>query len=231
MNDFMITNAVSMDDIVAWSVALLFLVIAIMLQWQPLQNYFRERSILKVIERSGREVLHDVMLPDGLGGYTYIEHLVLTSEVILILYLKRYRGIIFAGDNIDEWTQVINNHSYRFPNPLRQIELDVMSVNSLVKDARVEGKVVFTKGSEFPKGKPDNVMLFSELEQNLKDFSAGEVNPLVRTSWKRLAEQVEPCSKDFIKGMKEQSSNTGQVVLAVVFMLISVGWLCWYYMS
>jgi hypothetical protein len=231
MNETMMLGAISTDDIIAWSVALLFVAIAIMLQWRPMQNYFRERNILKVINRSGREVMHDMMLPDGLGGHAYIEHLVLTSEVILILYLKRYPGIIFAGDNIDEWTQVINNHSYRFPNPLRQIEMDVMSVKSLVKEARVEGRVVFTRGSEFPKGKPANVMLISELEQSLRSFSAGEVNPTVRTAWKRLAEQVEPCSKEFIHGMKEQASSAGQGLLAVVFLLISAGWLYWYYVS
>ena len=173
--------------------------------------------------------MHDIMLPDSLGGFTYIEHLVLTADAIVVLYLKRYPGVIFAGEQIDEWTQVLNNHSYRFPNPLRQLDMDVMAIRNLITSGEVRGLVVFTQGSEFPKGKPGNVILFSELETSQKDYKAEELSSGLHTEWKKLQGQTEPCSKEFIASMHEDDSQQSHGVLASIFVLAAIVWTAWHF--
>ncbi|MGD8484798.1 MAG: nuclease-related domain-containing protein [Thioalkalispiraceae bacterium] len=229
MNTSFNFSQLSFDNIMVGVIAALLIVVALMLQWPVIKNKLRERKLMRVIRKFGRETLHDVMLPDGLDDFTYIEHLVLTANAIVVLYLKRYRGVIFAGERIDEWTQVLNNHSYRFPNPLQKVEMDIMAIRNLVPATEVQGLIVFTQGSEFPKGKPDNVMLFSELEAQLKDFKAGELPPALHTAWKKLAEQAQPCSKEFISRMREDDSQQGHGVLASMFILAALIWLGWHF--
>ena len=214
--------------IVIWGIPSLLVILALFIQWPVLKYRYNEYCLQRAIKKSAKETIHDVMIPDSLGDSTYIEHLLLTGEAIRVLYLKRYHGVIFAGEHIDEWTQVINNHSYRFPNPLQKLEMDIMAIKSLVKDVNVEGKVVFTKGSEFPKGKPDSVQLISELVKSGKEYSAGEVPPALQTAWKRLQESTEPCSKEFIQNMRDTDSVSGHAWLAGILILISVAWLIWY---
>ena len=220
---------ITFDTIIIWGIAVLLIIIAVMLQWPVIRKKLNEHQLIRVINRFGRETMRDVLLPDSMGGFTYIEHLVLTTEAIVVLYLKRYPGVIFAGENIDEWTQVLNNNSYRFPNPLRQLDMDVMAINNLVENGEVKGLVVFTRGSEFPKGKPDNVIQFSELEASQKDYKADELPPLLHTAWKKLQEQTEPCSKEFIASMREDNSQQGHGVLAGIFIIAAIVWTAWHY--
>lgn len=229
MNNQMTFSEINLDALMVWGVAILLVIIALMMQWPVIKEKLHERKLMRVIKKFGRETMHDVMLPDGLGGFTYIEHLVLSANAIVVLYLKRYRGVIFAGEHIDEWTQVLNSNSYRFPNPLRQLEMDVMAINNLISNAEVTGLVVFTHGSEFPKGKPGNVMLFSDLEASLKGFKAGELPPFLHTAWKKLQEQVEPCSKEFIASMREDHSQQGHGILASTFLAAAIAWLAWHF--
>ena len=229
MNSQFTFTEITVDTLMIWGVAILLIIIAIMLQWPVIKKKLYERKLIRVVNRFGRETMHDVMLPDGLGGFTYIEHLALTANAIVVLYLKRYRGVIFSGEHIDEWTQVLNNNSYRFPNPLRQLEMDVMAINNLVSNADVQGLVVFTRGSEFPKGKPENVMLFSELEANIKAYKAGELPPFLQTAWKKLQEQIEPCSKEFIASMREDNAQQGHGILAGIFVIAAIVWTGWHF--
>lgn len=229
MNSQLTFTEITFDTVMIWGIAVLLVVIAVMLQWPVIRKILSEQKLIRVINRFGRESMHDIMLPDSLEGSTYIEHLVLTEDAIVVLYLKRYPGVIFAGEQIDEWTQVLNNHSYRFPNPLRQLDMDVMAINNLVTNGEVKGLVVFTDGSEFPKGKPDNVILFSELETSQKDFKAEELSPLLHTEWKKLQEQTEPCSKEFIASMRDDSSQQDHKILAGIFIIAAIVWTAWHF--
>ena len=216
------------DLIMIAGVPLLLVIIAIVIQWPVIKYRSSEYCLMRTIKRYGKETMHDVMLPDSLGGATYIEHIALTANAIVVIYLKRYRGVIFAGEHIDDWTQVINNHSYRFPNPLQKLEMDIMAIKNLVTDANIEGKVVFTRDSEFPKGRPDSVALITELQKSEKAYSAEEVNPLLYTAWKRLQEQTEPCSKEFVQTMRETTSVAGHGWLAAILILAAIAWLLWF---
>ena len=228
MNNKNISPELYPDLIIVWGTPFLLLLIAVVLQWPVIKHKLTEYRLIRTIKKFGKETMHDVMLPDSLGGSTYIDYLALTANAIVILYLKRYRGVIFAGEKIEQWTQVINNHSYRFPNPLQKLEVDIMAITNLVQDVNVEGKVIFTRDSEFPKGKPDSVVLISEMEKSLRNYTAEDIPPLLQTAWKRLQEQIEPCSKEFIKNMRENTEVKGHSWLATILILAALGWLIWH---
>lgn len=227
MNSKNILPELYLDIVLIWGVPFLLILVALVLQWPVIKHKLSEYRLVRTIKKFGKETMHDVMLPDSLGGSTYIDYIALTANAIVVLYLKRYHGVIFAGEKIEQWTQVVNNHSYRFPNPLQKLETDIMAINNLVKDVNVEGKVIFTKDSEFPKGKPESVILINDIEKNLKNYSAEEVSPLLQTAWKRLQEKTEPCNKEFIQNMRENTTVAGHGWLATILVVTALGWLLW----
>ena len=50
--------------------------------WRQLQKSQHERQIHRMLESLGVKYLHDIILPDGIEGYTYIDYLLLTPNGI-----------------------------------------------------------------------------------------------------------------------------------------------------
>jgi hypothetical protein len=63
----------------------------------PLRRWRQERQIAWAIRRLGARTLHDIRLPDGMGGEVVIDHLLLAADAILIIGVKRYEGLIFGA--------------------------------------------------------------------------------------------------------------------------------------
>jgi len=180
-------------ELITWGVVVLFIFIGISLQSAYLKECITEWKLNRLLNNLGRESLHYVTIPDGLDGSIFIEHLILTPNGIVLLGVKKYKGVIFAADKIDLWTQVIGNKSYKFVNPLHQLEADVLALNSLIDNSKIETKVLFISGSEFPKGKPENVVSVSEIQSWRRAYTVDEIPNGLRTDWKRL---LDIASKD-----------------------------------
>ena len=66
------------------------------------------------------EILDDVYLPDGTGGTTQIDHIVVSRSGVFVIETKTYRGWIFGGEG-HFWTQSMRGGcKNKFQNPLRQ---------------------------------------------------------------------------------------------------------------
>ena len=52
------------------------------------------------------EAAHQVLVPDGMGGYIHIDHLLLTPRGLLVLDTRRVAGLIFGGDQMSDWTVI-----------------------------------------------------------------------------------------------------------------------------
>jgi predicted RNA-binding Zn-ribbon protein involved in translation (DUF1610 family) len=66
-------------------------------------------------------VINNVTIPDGQGGTTQIDHIVVSPYGIFVVETKHYKGWIFGGERDRQWTQKIHgNHSQKFQNPLLQ---------------------------------------------------------------------------------------------------------------
>ncbi len=92
-------------------------------------------------------VINNVTIPDGRGGTTQIDHVVVSEHGVFVVETKHYKGWIFGGEHDRHWTQKIHaNHSQKFQNPLRQNYKHTESLRALLgldKD-QIKSVVVFT---------------------------------------------------------------------------------------
>ena len=223
IKNFTINN----PDLVTWSVVGLILILAVVSQSVWIKECISEWKLNGFIKNIGLESLHNVTIPDGMDGSIFIEYLILTPRKILLLGVKKYRGLIFAADEIDLWTQVIGKKSYKFSNPLRQLENDAIALNSKIENSKIEVKVLFINGSDFPKGKPDNVVSMMDAKELSKSYAAGDVPEALDADWKQLLELA--VSNDMSKGVlidedNESGLNLFNLTIVVTTLLF---WLAW----
>ena len=125
--------------------------------WFVWSSRSKQGQIRRTLKRLGGIYLKDVLVPDGIGGEIQIDYLLRLPDRILVIDLKEMRGVLFGAENIDEWTQIVERRSYRFPNPLHDNRFRCQAVADLVKPNKVAGHVVLTEASEFPRGLPEGV--------------------------------------------------------------------------
>ena len=176
-----------MTVIIVAAIALILL-LAIVVLSKPLRNFVDQIRVSRAIKRMGTESMSNVVLSDGMDGHVFIEHLVLTPTEVLVVTVRRYPGAIFAAENMDMWAQVTDGGSYKFPNPLHEIETATAAVKSHLPDAAVSGIILFGRDSTFPKGKPDGVIHISEITKSLTPGRDSVVSEPVKKAWARLLE-------------------------------------------
>lgn len=112
------------------------------------------RSLALAITSTGFEHLADVLVPDGNGGTYHVDYLVLTPRGILVVDLRDVNGNIFGGDQMTDWTVMNGASRHTFPNPQGALYDRVAAVKVLAGEVPVEGRIVFTRRAQFPKGLP-----------------------------------------------------------------------------
>ena len=131
-----------------------------------LRYWWEGRQISRAAKRLGARMLRDVNLPDGMGGEISMDFLVLSTDAILVIGVKRYDGMIFGGARTDVWTQTISSRSYKFPNPDNYLLQQVGAIRSIVPETPVRGMHLFTDNAMFPWDKPSNVLQVKDLRSN-----------------------------------------------------------------
>lgn len=111
-------------------------------------------------------MLRDVLVPDGMGGQIYVDHLLLTSRGIAVIDVKDFSGAVFASNRMQEWTVIDTGRRFGFPNPQGTLLDRVAAVRQLVSNVPVEGHIVFGSRADFSKGRPKHVMLAGEVEKH-----------------------------------------------------------------
>lgn len=153
--------------------------------WQRLEKSRYQRQVNKVIGSLGVKYLKDIVIPDGVEGYSYIDYLLLTPNGLVVLDINFSEGHIFGGDSVDQWTQIINSKTYKFNNPLYSNQTRCQAVawnveNNIADEIKTNnnldtfGWIAFSSAGDFPKGIPDQVSMIGDLKNDLeKKFSLG----------------------------------------------------------
>jgi Nuclease-related domain len=223
IKDFMLDN----PTLVTWLVAGLILVLGLFLQIVWIKEFIGEWKLNNLLKNIGAESLHNVSITDDMDGKIFIEHLILTPNNILLLGVKKFRGLIFAAEKIDLWTQVIGKISYKFENPLHQLENDVLALNAKIENTKIAGKVLFINGSEFPKGKPEDVISISDIKDWIKEYANSEIPGALLADWNQLTALAVSNDKDkgiLIDDDKSSGLNLFSLVMIIVFVSL---WLVW----
>jgi hypothetical protein len=155
----------------------------------------RRRALLTRLERIAFEAAHQVLVPDGMGGWIHIDHLLFTPRCMLVLDTRRVAGLIFGGDQMSDWT-VMGRRRYTFDNPQPALYDRIAAVKALVGEVPVEGRLVFSNVGKFTKGIPKHVLMLDGIEV---EFPV--VDPAMKSSpafadasaaWPHLASQLRP---------------------------------------
>ncbi len=148
-------------------------------RWLDLKMHHR-------LNRLGVKQLSSFKCPDGLGDHFIIDRLILRREGISLLVFKCYPGKVFCADQIDDWTQMVGKKSYRFTNPLYELECQIKAVSACVPDVPVDGFLFFDHLTEFPKGHPDRVIHLKNIPQRLVRNKQDKVEASVMAGWEKL---------------------------------------------
>jgi hypothetical protein len=161
----------------------------------------RRKSLLARLERIAYEAAHQVLVPDGMGGFIHIDHLLLTPQGLLLLDTRRVAGLIFGGDQMSDWTVMARSRRYTFDNPQPALYDRIAAVKALVGEFPVEGRLLFSNVGKFTKGMPKYVLMLDglEVEFPVADRSLKGSAALAEFAevWGRLAPQLKPSPHQF----------------------------------
>src|SRR5271167_3851161 len=174
--------------------ALLFVGAAGFLGGRAYQRRSRRLSLLARLERIACGAAHQVLVPDGMGGFIHIDHLLLTPRGVLVLDTRRVAGLIFGGDQMSDWTVMGRGRRYTFDNPQPALYDRIAAVKALVGDVPVEGRLLFSNVGKFTKGFPKWVLMLDGIEVEFpvvdRAMKASPVFADYAGPWKGLVAQL-----------------------------------------
>jgi Nuclease-related domain len=133
--------------------------------------WYRRRRGGNPLQRVLGEIAFDridgLLLPNGDEGEIQIDHLLLTSQGLLIVDIKDVVGTVFGSDKMQDWTVISEERRYTFPNPQAALYDRIAAVRHIVRQVPVAGRLLFLDSAEFTKGTPD---LVSDLDRLLQEF-------------------------------------------------------------
>jgi Nuclease-related domain len=159
----------------------------------------RRRAIQRIeatIDSVAYDVLRNVLIPNGMDGQITLQYLLLTERGLLVVDLLERPGSIFGGDQMVEWTSIGKKRRYTFRNPQHVLYDRIAAVKLLANNTPVDGRVVFTLRSEFPKGKSTYVMRIDDLvkEYPIVDRNRGNVVAAFANVWSHVKKNAQPAS-------------------------------------
>lgn len=188
----------NVNDIIvqATVAAMLIALLAVAFVWAYRRwGRFRARNqIVRSFESVSAAVLRDVLIPDGSGGQLHIDFLLLTGRGLLVVDYRDVEGVVFGGEHMREWAVMNGSERTTFLNPLEALYDRIAAVRLLAGEVPVDGRIVFTSRSKFPKGRPPRVLRLDLLEGEYPPAVPGTTHPAerYRAAWDQLAGQAEP---------------------------------------
>ncbi len=123
--------------------------------------FYRRRRRGGRLQRMLADIAYDriegLVIPNGDEGEIQIDHLLLTSQGLLVIDIKEVAGTVFGSDKMQQWTVISEDRRFTFPNPQPALYDRVAAVRHIVRDVPVAGRILFLDGAEFTKGTPAHV--------------------------------------------------------------------------
>jgi hypothetical protein len=175
---------------------LVLLIAAAFWGFRAYQRRARRRALLARLERVAFEAVHQVLVPDGMGGFIHVDHLLLTPRGVLVLDTRRVAGLIFGGDQMSDWTVMGRGRRFTFDNPQPALYDRIAAVKALTGEVPVEGRLLFSNVGKFTKGIPKWVLMLDGIEVEFPVVDRGMKSSPAFThfteEWSRLVSQLRP---------------------------------------
>ena len=174
------------SDAVVISIIALALLLILFLNRKRLLVGLREWRIQRCLSRIGCEQIRDLVCDDGLEGQYVIDRLALTPRAILLISYKPYVGNIYCAERISEWTQVVGRQSFKFENPLFELDNQLTALRLLIGNAPLEAYLFFNRSAEFPKGHPQAVLNPDNIPEEFLSPDGEKITTEIRAAWDLL---------------------------------------------
>ena len=184
------------EQIPFWAipVAIVAAVVALIVWLYLLFRVYRYRKDNEAaIASVAYEMLKNVLIPNGMGGQIHVHYLLLTQRGLLVADLLDRPGAIFGGDQMLEWTAIGKKQRYTFANPQHALYDRMAAVRLLTGEVPVEGRLLFTLKSDFPKGRPRNVLRIDDLTDDFPpvDQARGNITAAFGDVWANVKRHAE----------------------------------------
>ena len=184
------------EQIPFWAIpAAIVAAVVALIAWLYLlfRQYRYRKAIDAAIGSVAYEMLKNVLIPNGNGGQIHVHYLLLTQRGLLVADLLDRPGAIFGGDQMLEWTAIGKKQRYTFANPQHALYDRMAAVKLLTGEVPVEGRLLFTVRSDFPKGKPRNVLRIDDLTDDFPpvDKTRGNITAAFGDVWANVKRHAE----------------------------------------
>jgi hypothetical protein len=157
----------------------------------------RKRDARRVarITSGAADYLRNVLVPDGNGGDFHLDFVLLTSRGLVVIDLRDMAGNVFGGDQMTSWTIMNGPKRSTFVNPQAGLYDRIASVKAIATDTPVEGRIVFTRRSKFPKGLPRFTVMIESVGAEFPKLGTAELEIAVsryREGWAKLKQATKP---------------------------------------
>ncbi len=159
----------------------------------------RRRARMKLqraVTAVGTEHMIDALVPDGMGGGFHVDFLLFSGHGILIVDVREVQGNIFGGDQMAEWTVIDGAQRMTFVNPQSGLYDRIAAVKAIAGDVPIEGRVVFVRKCQFPKGLPKWALTLDALAVQFPPLETEDAQAAAlaqyREAWERLRAAVRP---------------------------------------
>lgn len=168
------------------TISVLAIIFILIINWRKLRTQWLEWRTRRCLDQIGIKQMKNVVCTDGLDGKFRIDRLVMLHNSMLLIAFKPYSGYIYCADSIPEWTQIIGQKSYKFTNPLFELENQVTAIQGIVPNVPVRGVLFFDHSAEFPKGHPDKVLNPANIPENFMRKKSPAPQAEILQSWQVL---------------------------------------------
>lgn len=149
-------------------------VLLLLLIWLLYRVLWRRKGGLEsVLSDISFDRIEGLVIPSADEGEIMVDHLLLTSQGLLILEIKEVAGTVFGGDKMQDWTVISDERRYTFSNPQPPLYDRIAAVRQIVRQVPVAGRILFLDGAEFTKGVPG---LVCNLQELLSEFGEPDKN-------------------------------------------------------
>ena len=143
------------------------LVVVLLLGWLWYRARHGGDRLKKVLADISHDRIDGLVILNGDDGEIQIDHLLLTTQGLLIVDIKDAVGTVFGSDKMKEWAVISEERRYSFSNPQEALYDRIAAVRHIVRQVPVAGRILFNDGAEFTKGVPSMV---SDLDQLAAEF-------------------------------------------------------------
>jgi len=137
------------------------------------------RALLKNLDPDEYQVLHDLLIPDGKGGMTQIDHVVVSAFGIFVIETKNWDCWVHGSDRGREWTLTyLKGGRKKAMNPLHQNEGHVKTIVTLlgVKREHCHNLVFINPLSQIKTG-PITGVFQQGLSAHIRSFRETVIDP------------------------------------------------------